>query len=106
MDPIPPAPAFAQLEEAMASMPPVSAIEQRAVPMDSMLPVPTVEQCEASNGMIVRAGLLAIPACQILTKDGGKSCRNSSECVGRCLVEEWEGDYPPSIGVQSEGHCE
>ena len=75
-------------------------------PATSLLPVPSPEQCAASGGKIEKVGLIGTPACLIPTADAGKSCRDSSECQGRCLVDDWEGDKPPRIGTVSTGLCE
>ena len=75
-------------------------------PATSTLIVPAVEQCKASGGKIEKVGIVGTPACVIPTADAGKTCSDSSECQGRCLVEDWEGDRPPRIGTQSKGMCE
>ena len=70
------------------------------------LTVPTVEQCKASGGKVETVGMVGTPACVIPTADAGKMCSDSSECQGRCLVEDWKGDRPPRVGTQSKGICE
>ena len=75
-------------------------------PAVSRLSVPSLEQCATSGGSIVNAGLVGAPACRITTADAGKLCNDSSECEGRCLVDDWEGDKPPRIGADSKGKCE
>ena len=75
-------------------------------PAESALAVPTVGQCEASGGKVTNVGMTGMPACLIPTEDAGKSCRDSSDCEGRCIVDDWEGDKPPRIGTKVAGVCE
>jgi hypothetical protein len=75
-------------------------------PAASTLSVPPVEQCKASGGTIEKVGMIGTPACVIPTADAGKTCRDSGECQGRCLVKDWKGDHPPRVGTQSKGMCE
>jgi len=75
-------------------------------PATSTLIVPAVGQCKASGGKVEKVGMVGTPACVIPAADAGKTCSDSSECQGRCLVEDWEGDRPPPIGTKSKGMCE
>ena len=79
---------------------------QAPEPTPSALSVPPNESCEMSGGTIEKVGLDGRPACVILTSDGGKACSDSSQCDGRCIVDDWEGDKPPSVGTRSDGMCE
>jgi hypothetical protein len=43
--------------------------------------------CAARGGTVdVRGGLGPRPVCVLLFPDGGRSCADSSQCAGRCLV--------------------
>lgn len=75
-------------------------------PAASTLPVPPAGQCTAAGGTIREVGLLGHPACEVPTSDAGKICRDSKDCEGRCLVEDWDGDRPPSVGTPAAGQCE
>ena len=75
-------------------------------PSPSTLQVPPAEQCEASGGSMQPVGLTRSPACVVPTSDGGKRCKDSSECDGRCIVDDWDGDRPPPVGTKVNGTCE
>lgn len=79
---------------------------QSKEPSPSTLTDPHLEQCEASGGTIEKVGMVGMPACVVPTKDAGKPCGDSSECEGRCLVEDWRGEHPPRVGTLSRGTCE
>jgi hypothetical protein len=51
-------------------------------------------------------GLIGSRACVVPTSNGGKRCKDSSECDGRCIVDDWDGDRPPSVGTKVSGTCE
>jgi hypothetical protein len=48
----------------------------------------TKEGCDACQGVWARHGLAETEACVCKTKDGGKICRDGSECEGSCLADE------------------
>ena len=51
-------------------------------------PIATPEEraaCEAVGGEIRPDGLLRYERCHQYLPDGGQSCRDSSECLGRCV---------------------
>ena len=52
-------------------------------------PIATAEErkaCAAVGGDIVRDGLAGYERCKQTLSDGGKTCSDSSECLGRCEV--------------------
>jgi len=60
------------------------------------------EKCIADGGTIRRIGILQNQACVFLYTDAGRECRSSSECEGRCLIEnDWI-----SVGTEVAGECE
>ena len=79
---------------------------QPADPMPSNLAVPSIDQCEIAGGSIEKTGITRTERCLVPTQDAGKICRDSAGCEGRCLVEDWEGEDPPTVGTRAEGRCE
>lgn len=56
--------------------------------------------CAAQHGEIRRVCLTGTRMCVVNFSDGGKACRDSSECQGRCLA-----DSPTQQGQQTTGKC-
>ncbi len=75
-------------------------------PAQSSLIVPPAEQCEAAGGSVELTGLTRSPRCVVPTADAGQVCSDSSDCEGRCLLEDWEGERPPRLGTRATGVCE
>jgi hypothetical protein len=67
---------------------------------------PPLRQCAAMGGTVREVGLARARACVIPYADAGKRCSDDSECIGRCLIEQWEGDHPPVPGDAAAGRCE
>lgn len=44
--------------------------------------------CDACQGLWAKHGIAETEVCICKTKDGGKTCRDGSECEGNCLVAE------------------
>ena len=65
-----------------------------------------VEACEAGGGEIRQVCMFGIPACVQIFSDGGKPCRDSSECEGLCSVRYWEEGNAPKPGQPWVGECE
>ena len=74
--------------------PPVDAAEQKAAE----------RECRAAGGEWSRFGALdalcGIHRCAPRTKDGGKPCRNRTDCEHLCVT-----DAPPKIGTEVQGKC-
>lgn len=62
------------------------------------------EDCQAGGGEVVEAGMLGMPRCITPYADAGQTCRDSSECEGRCLSYDPPEDSA-DIGVLT-GQCE
>lgn len=57
--------------------------------------------CERQNGVWSPAGSGAASFCQKITRDGGKSCRASSDCEGYCLARSMTcAPVTPMFGCQ------
>jgi len=76
------------------SCPPVNAQEQKA----------KETECRAAGGEWSRFGvhdhLCGIYSCAARTRDGGKPCRNRSECEHLCITQA-----PPKVGAPIVGEC-
>jgi hypothetical protein len=59
-------------------------------------------KCEAAGGAVQRVCLAGALACVVPFADAGRSCSDSSECEGLCLVEE--GNWEP--GALVVGACQ
>jgi hypothetical protein len=60
-----------------------------------------VRECESSGGKVEGIGIFGIPACVQYYSDGGKICKDSSECEGYCYVPE-----TLEKGMEAAGVCE
>lgn len=58
-------------------------------------------QCDSLGGEIQRAGLLGWEHCILPYADAGKTCSDSAECEGRCLVNEMT-----DTGTALSGTCQ
>ena len=59
----------------------------------------SIKECEEAHGQWggIELGMGQIPGCNLPTKDGGKPCKDSSECEGGCIGESHAAD--------KGGHC-
>ena len=61
-------------------------------------------ECRAANGQWSRFGvkdhLCNVYSCAPRTSDGGKACRNRSDCEYLCITEG-----QPRVGSEVAGHC-
>ena len=65
-----------------------------------------VEQCPAAGGtVVVRGGLTPAPICVVRTPDANKRCTDSSQCKGRCIVDD-DGEEGLRRGARATGACE
>jgi hypothetical protein len=73
-----------------ASGPPSPAAPPAATPAAAVKPPrPTNKAgCDACKGLWARHGISETESCICKAKDGGKACRDGSECEGTCLVGE------------------
>ena len=44
--------------------------------------------CKSAGGEYVEKGSLGFYTCEIIYPDGGKECRDMTECEGKCLSEK------------------
>jgi hypothetical protein len=62
----------------------------------------TAESCRSCGGEWSIHGLIQEPSCLCPTSDGGKRCRDGSECQGQCLADDREREVtdpgPPARG--------
>lgn len=65
---------------------------------------PTVDAaaCVANGGTVKKVCRMQRPACIFNNPDAGKSCTDSSQCKGRCTIE----DERPEVGAKAIGTCE
>lgn len=67
-----------------------------------------VDACERQGGVVRGVCMLGLPACVLPYTDAGQVCTDSSECEGRCLLNE-EGpgtEDRPLAGADAIGVCE
>lgn len=64
-----------------------------------------VDACTAGGGEVRQEGMLGLPRCVTPYADAGKKCRDSEECLGRCLGDDAETDYEAAPGEMT-GLCE
>lgn len=57
------------------------------------------QQCLAKGGSWQQEGKLQSWQCVIKYADGGKTCSQSSECKGSCIVHDYPKDNEPFTGV-------
>jgi hypothetical protein len=61
-----------------------------------------VAQCRENGGEIRNVGILQLPSCVVPYADAGKTCSDSAECEGACLLlEQFVSD-----GTQATGQCQ
>jgi hypothetical protein len=60
-----------------------------------------VKACEKQGGKVEGIGIFGIPACVQYYSDGGKICRDKSECQGYCFIPE-----QLERGKSAVGKCE
>jgi hypothetical protein len=77
---------------------------QQCPPVDLVQQKAREQECRAAGGQWGRFGvhaqLCGIYTCVERTKDGGKPCRNRSDCEHLCVTEA-----PPRIGADASGKC-
>jgi len=56
-------------------------------------------RCTDAGGTVQRDGILGFYRCTQDLPDGGKACSNSSECLGRCLVQGEVADDGTAVGA-------
>jgi len=72
---------------------------------DAAMTPPNVEECRANGGTIRNVCRRQWPACVVLYSDGGKSCTDSAQCKGKCLLDtETDDDFEP--GDRAKGICQ
>jgi hypothetical protein len=59
------------------------------------------EQCEREGGKVEGIGMFGLPACVHYYTDGGRPCRDGSDCQGYCFLRE-----VLAVGTPAEGICE
>lgn len=61
------------------------------------------QTCEAVGGEIRRDGLAGHEICVQTYADAGQSCRDSSDCLGRCMIT---GEFADFDAPTDKGQCE
>lgn len=61
------------------------------------------KSCEAAGGEIRRDGLAGHEICVQTYADAGKACRDSADCLGRCMITGEFADFDTSTDA---GQCE
>ena len=61
--------------------------------------------CEAMGGSVRQAGMMGLYHCIVPYADGGKTCRSSDDCLGRCRTSNELTDFEAAPGSQF-GQCE
>ena len=61
--------------------------------------------CEAMGGSVRQAGMMGLYHCIVPYADGGKACRSSDDCKGRCRTSNELTDFEAAPGTQV-GQCE
>ena len=59
-----------------------------------------VEACRSTGGKVEGVGIFGLPACVAYFTDGGKDCRNKSDCQSDCIVPEVVAN-----GTEAQGTC-
>jgi len=60
--------------------------------------------CAARGGVIDTVGRMQRQVCRVPFADAGKTCRNKSDCQGRCIYDREEGGGEPTGAVT--GQCQ
>ena len=63
-----------------------------------------VASCAARGGVVDTVGRMQRQVCRIPHADAGKTCRNKSDCAGRCIYDREEGGGEPAGAVT--GQCQ
>lgn len=58
--------------------------------------------CKANGGVVKPVCRMQRPACIFTYSDADKSCTDSSQCKGRCVIK----DEFPEVGAKAIGVCE
>lgn len=69
---------------------------------------PTVKVCAAKGEHLGHYGMFAVATCVKRFADAGKVCRNTSDCIGGCVVELGtveNRDKEFIVGQTAEGQC-
>lgn len=64
-----------------------------------------MEACVANGGTVQQEGLLGMFRCTTPYADAGKTCRDESDCAGRCMGRDDVTDYEAKPG-EAVGVCE
>ena len=64
-----------------------------------------MEACVAGGGTVQQEGLLGMFRCTTPYADAGKTCRDESDCAGRCMGSDDVTDYEAKPGA-TVGVCE
>lgn len=88
----------------------IAALGTVAVASPSKLSQKQIEECVRKGGRVDYVGLLGNEICRLPYSDGGKSCRNSSECLGGCLPDQTAtnfADFSRRVqkGLEVPGRC-
>jgi hypothetical protein len=65
-------------------------------------PAVDVAACTANGGKVKPICRMRKPACIFDYADAGKTCTDSEQCSGRCVIE----DEMPEVGARAIGVCE
>lgn len=63
------------------------------------------DACEAQGGEVRQEGLLGLYRCVLPYADAGKECRDSDDCMGKCLAQDDITDYDAAPG-EARGVCQ
>ena len=63
-----------------------------------------VANCAARGGVVDTVGRMQRQVCRIPFADAGKTCRNKTDCAGRCIYDREEGGGEPTGAVT--GKCQ
>lgn len=70
----------------------------RATPSD-------IVACQAVGGEMVESGMAGCERCIVQFADAGKTCQDSSECLGDCFAVDVHLVQPPTGKTNLKGQC-
>lgn len=76
-----------------------------AVPVPTAAVLPDAAQCAKKGGEIRPVCRRGTPTCVLAYADAGRTCSDSSQCQGRCVVDR-ENELPAPAAGKSTGVCE